>query len=323
MSEMQTIRGRFAPSPSGRMHLGNVFCALLSWLFAKSAGGEVVLRIEDLDTARCRPEYTAQLLDDLRFLGLTFDEGEGVGGEHAPYRQSQRSDWYEACLQKLQEAGEIYPCYCSRDELHAPNAPHASDGRVLYNGACRDLTEQQCLEKTRKPAYRLKAMGEDVTFTDALCGQQTLNVQKEWGDFVVRRSDGLFAYQLAVVADDIAMGITQVVRGADLLTSVAPQIQLYRFFDAAPPQFYHIPMLVAPDGRRLSKRDRDLDMGALRDRGVSSESLIGYLLYKSGVLKTNEAISLQEAVCEFSPSNLRRQDIVIDVRAEELAVLLD
>ncbi len=321
MGENQTVRGRFAPSPSGRMHLGNVFCALMSWLFAKSAGGEIVLRIEDLDTARCRPEYTAQLLDDLRFLGLTFDEGEGIGGNHTPYRQSLRSNFYEDCLQKLQDAGEIYPCYCSRDELHASNAPHASDGRVLYNGACRNLTEAERLSKTRKPAFRLKAMEEDVSFVDILYGPQTFNVKREWGDFVVRRSDGLFAYQLAVVADDIAMGVNQVVRGADLLTSVAPQIQLYRFFDAPPPQFCHIPMLIAPDGRRLSKRDRDLDMGVLRDRSVSPEALIGYLLYKCGVLETNKAISLKEAVCEFSLSNVCRQEIVIDVQSEEMAQL--
>lgn len=309
---MSIVRGRFAPSPSGRMHLGNVFCALMAWLAAKSAGGVNILRIEDLDTARCRAEYTVQLLDDLRFLGLTYDEGEGVGGVHAPYKQSERTALYEAALQKLQAAGEIYPCFCSRDELHVPSAPHASDGRVLYTGACRDLTDAERAAKTRSPSFRLKASESYFSFTDGLFGEQTANVKREWGDFVVRRSDGLFAYQLAVVVDDAAMGITQVVRGRDLLSSVAPQWQLYRLLDLEPPRFIHIPLLVAPDGRRLSKRDRDLEMGALRRRGVSAERLIGKLLCLAGLLPHEEALSAQEAVCVFDLQKLVKTDIMID-----------
>lgn len=308
---MHEIRGRFAPSPSGRMHLGNVFCALVAWLSAKAAGGENVLRIEDLDTARCRPEYTAQLLDDLHFLGLMYDEGEGVGGPHAPYTQGKRTALYEAALQKLQEAGELYPCFCSRGELHVVGAPHASDGRVLYAGTCRSLTDEERACKKHPPAYRLKAADNDFFFIDGIYGEQRANVKREWGDFVVRRSDGLFAYQLAVVVDDAAMGITQVVRGRDLLSSVAPQLQLYDLLGLAPPSFIHIPLLVAPDGRRLSKRDRDLEMGALRERYASSEPIIGMLLHLAGIIEREEPLSAQEAVEVFTVDKMRHEDIVI------------
>ena len=271
----------------------------------------MVLRIEDLDTARCKEEYTEQLLDDLRFLGLDYDEGEGVGGPCGPYRQSERQDIYREALSFLTEKQLVYPCYCSRDELHAPSAPHASDGRVLYSGTCRDLTTEQRAAKTRSPAYRLKAKDDDVVFTDGHYGPQRMNVREEWGDFLIRRSDGMFAYQLAVSADDAAMGITQVVRGRDLLTSVAPQLQLFELFGEMPPSYYHIPMLLAPDGRRLSKRDRDLDMGALRERFSSPEPIIGHLLYLSGILPCDEPISARDAVAMFSWDALCRQDIVV------------
>ncbi len=312
--DMSRVRGRFAPSPSGRMHLGNVFCALIAWLCAKATGGENVLRIEDLDTARCRPEYIDVLLDDLRFLGLSYDEGEGVTVGDGSYRQSRRTALYEEAFSKLQQAGVIYPCFCRRDELHVPNAPHASDGRILYTGTCRRLTTEQIAAQTRAPSYRIQASSASYAFEDAVYGKQSICVQEEWGDFVVRRSDGLFAYQLAVVVDDAAMGITQVVRGRDLLTSVAPQCQLYEQLGLNAPQFCHIPLLVAPDGRRLSKRDRDLEMGVLRQRYTSAEPLIGKLLFLAGILPFDEPICVSDAVGEFSLQKLCKEDIVIDYR---------
>ncbi len=308
------VRGRFAPSPSGRMHLGNVFSALLAWLSVRSMGGETVLRIEDLDTQRCRPEYTAQLLEDLSYLGLEFDEGEGVGGPHGPYCQRERTAFYEEALRYLQERGAVYPCYCSRDELHAASAPHASDGRILYSGTCRALTTEERAAKTRPPSFRVVADEQDVVFTDGHYGLQRLNVRDEWGDFVVRRSDGMFAYQMAVTADDAAMGITQVVRGRDLLASVAPQTQLYRMFGVQPPLYFHIPMLVTSEGRRLSKRDRDLDLGVLRERFPTPEPLIGRLLYLAGVLSKPESLSAKEAVSVFSWDAVCRKDIVTEFR---------
>ncbi len=306
-----TLRGRFAPSPSGRMHLGNVFCALLSWLAIRSQGGEVVLRIEDLDTARCREEYTQQLLDDLRYLGLTFDEGPAEGGLYGPYYQSKRTQLYQEALEHLMKTGAVYPCYCSRDELHAASAPHASDGRILYSGTCRNLTEEERLSKHRAPAYRIKACEKEYSFTDGVFGKQTVHVRKEWGDFILRRSDGLFAYQLAVVVDDALMKVNQVVRGRDLLSSVAPQLQLYEALGFPAPSFYHVPLLCASDGRRLSKRDKDLDLGALRQRFPKAEPLIGYLLFLAGILPKPESLSAKEAVSVFSWDTVSKKDIIV------------
>ena len=308
---MVSPRGRFAPSPSGRMHLGNVFCALISWLSVKSEGGQAVLRIEDLDTSRCKSAYTEQLLDDLAYLGLDYDEGPTLSDMDMSYFQSTRTALYEQALEKLDAKGLIYPCYCSRDELHAVSAPHASDGRVLYSGTCRHLSDVQRASKTRSPAMRMKAADCTYTFTDGLYGDQQFNVKEEWGDFVLRRSDGLFAYQLAVVVDDAAMGITQVVRGRDLLSSVAPQLQLYEALDLTPPQFLHIPLLVNAEGRRLSKRDRDLDMGELRKRYPRSEDLIGKLLHLTGIIPSPQPITPSEALEIFSFDKLRRDDITI------------
>ncbi len=308
---MSISRGRFAPSPSGRMHLGNVFCALISWLSIKSEGGQALLRIEDLDTSRCKPAYAEQLLDDLKFLGLEYDFGPTASNMDMTYFQSARTALYERALETLKSKGFVYPCYCSRDELHAASAPHTSDGRVLYNGACRSLSEEDRVLKTRNPAMRMKAADRTYAFIDGLYGEQRSNVQKEWGDFVLRRSDGLFSYQLAVVVDDAAMGITQVVRGRDLLSSVAPQLQLYEALDLQAPRFIHIPLLLNEGGRRLSKRDRDLDMGEIRKRYSSPEPIIGKLLFLAGVIDRDEPVSAKEASKIFSIDKLCCHDIVL------------
>ena len=196
------VVGRFAPSPSGRMHLGNVFSALLAWLSVRSAGGKMILRIEDLDPDRCRPEYAAQLRRDLEWLGLDWDE------EQTP--QSQRTEAYAEAFARL----DTYPCYCSRNELHAASAPHASDGAVIYAGTCRDLTAAERAAKTRRPAWRVRVPDEEVSFVDGLQGEVRENLARECGDFILRRSDGVYAYQLAVVVDDAAGGVTEIVRGA-------------------------------------------------------------------------------------------------------------
>ena len=203
--------GRFAPSPSGRMHLGNVFSAMLAWLSIRSCGGKLVLRIEDLDPDRCRREYADQLKRDLEWLGLTWDE------EQTP--QSLRSEAYRRMFSRLEEKNLVYPCYCSRVELHAASAPHASDGTLLYAGTCRNLTDAQRAAKTKTPCWRVAVPDEDVSFTDGLQGAYTQNLARGSGDFIVRRADGVYAYQLAVVTDDAQAGVTQVVRGSDLLSS--------------------------------------------------------------------------------------------------------
>lgn len=303
-------RGRFAPSPSGRMHLGNAFCALLAWLSCRAAGGRMVLRIEDLDPQRSRPDYARQLMEDLLWLGLDWDEGGGKGGPAPPYIQSQCGGIYARALAKLGHAGLLYPCFCSRAELHAAEAPHASDGQLLYSGRCRDLTfaQRQALRGTRRPAIRLRVPPETVRFQDGCQGPQRQNLASACGDFILRRSDGVFAYQLAVVCDDARMGVTQVVRGLDLLPSTARQLYLYQQLGLPAPQFYHIPLLLAPDGRRLSKRDGDLDLGALRLH-TSAPQLVGRLAWWAGLLPAPEPLAPADLVPLFLWRKVSTQNI--------------
>lgn len=300
---MSTTVGRFAPSPSGRMHLGNVFSALIAWCSVRSCGGSMLLRIEDLDPDRCRPEYVETLKDDLRWLGLDWD------AEQTP--QSQRSEAYTERFAWLREAGFIYPCYCSRGELHAASAPHASDGRILYAGTCRHLTPEERAAKTKPPAWRLMVPDYVIGFEDGLQSWYDENLARQCGDFIIRRADGVYAYQLAVVLDDGSGGVTQVVRGKDLLDSTPRQLYLYRLFDLPEPEFYHVPLLLAPDGRRLSKRERDLGLGALRGR-VSPEVLLGYLAGLAGLIPSGNSISARELAAEFSWQKMRKESIVID-----------
>lgn len=299
---MSAVRGRFAPSPSGRMHLGNVMSALLAWLSARSRGGEMVLRIEDIDPDRSRRAYAEQIMDDFRFLGLDWDEG--------PFWQSRRTDAYEQALEALKEF--TYPCYCSRAELHATQAPHASDGTFIYDGHCRDLTAAQraALAQTRRPATRIRVPDVDVCFEDGCRGTMAQNLARDCGDFILRRSDGAFAYQLAVVVDDAQMGVTQVVRGSDLMGSTPRQIWLHRMLGYEPPQYCHIPLLLAQDGRRLSKRERDLDMGALRQR-YCAEEIIGRLAWLAGLQPAPEPISAVELVGGFRWDRVPKADIFL------------
>ena len=297
------MTGRFAPSPSGRMHLGNVFSAMLAWLSVRSQNGEMVLRIEDLDPDRCRPEYAETLKDDLRWLGLDWDR------EQTP--QSLRTAAYAVEFEKLADLGLVYPCYCTRGELHAASAPHASDGRVLYAGTCRNLTPEQRAEKTKKPAWRLAVPDKVYGYTDGLQGSYEENLAAECGDFIIRRADGVYAYQLAVVTDDGDGGVTQVVRGMDLLDSTPRQLYLYELLGLNAPAFYHVPLLTAPDGRRLSKREKDLDLGALR-KTHTPEQLLGKLAHLAGVLERPEPASAKEIARVFDWKNVKTKPIVME-----------
>ena len=299
---MTEVVGRFAPSPSGRMHLGNVFAALLAWLSVRSQGGAMILRIEDLDPDRCRQEYIETLRDDLQWLGLTWDV------EQTP--QSLRSPAYAAAFDRLQAQGLLYPCYCSRTELHAASAPHASDGRVIYAGTCRNLTPAARAAKTKAPAWRLRVPDEIWAVEDGLQGRYEENLARDCGDFIVRRADGVYAYQLAVVVDDAAGGVTEVVRGMDLLSSTPRQCYLYHLLGKTPPAFFHVPLLLAPDGRRLSKRERDLDLGALR-AAHRPEALLGRLAFWAGLLERPEAVSAAELAAAFSWTRVRREPVVV------------
>ena len=306
---MQTV-GRFAPSPSGRIHLGNILCSLLAWLSARQKGGRVVLRIEDLDTARCPRRYGEQMAADLRWLGLTWDEGPGVGGPDGPYEQSLRTALYEQALEKLENMGLVYPCFCTRAELHAASAPHREDGQVLYAGTCRALTLEQIAEKkkTRAPALRLRVPEEDWGFTDGHMGPYRENLARDCGDFLLRRSDGMFAYQLAVVVDDAAMGVTEVVRGADLLDSTPRQLYLYHLLGLEPPAFIHGPLLLASDGRRLSKRNADAGLDDLQDRMTAAE-ILGKLAYLAGFNPSAEPKTAEQLLADFDWAKVPKEDI--------------
>lgn len=311
--ENKAVRGRFAPTPSGRMHLGNAFSALVAWLSARAAGGGMVLRIEDLDPRAQSRERAELLMDDLRWLGLDWDEG--------PYFQSDRSEIYRKALDELRERGLTYPCFCSRAELHAATAPHASDGTPVYAGTCRGLSSAEVARRAalRPPATRLRVPDEEdpagtITFADLAYGAHQEVLARECGDFLVRRSDGVVAYQLAVVVDDALMGVTQVVRGRDLLGSCARQIYLDGLLGFPTPEYGHVPLLVAPDRRRLSKRDKDLDLGVLRERGVCAERVVGTLAAAAGLCERGADVMPGELVGAFSWDAIasHREDVVVD-----------
>lgn len=296
------IRGRFAPTPSGRMHLGNVWCALMAWLAVRSRGGTLVLRIEDLDRHKIPAGAEAALIDDLRWLGFDWDEG--------PIRQSERTALYAEHAARLTAAGLTYPCFCSRADLHAAEAPHASDGTPIYAGTCRRLSPEQVAHlratRQRPPALRLVVPGEDdpagtICFEDGTYGPRREVLAQECGDFLVQRSDGVFSYQLAVTVDDALMGVTQVVRGCDLLPSTARQIYLQRLLGFAQPAYAHIPLLLAADGtRRLSKRDHDCDLGFMREHFGRPEVLLGRLAQLGGLRDADEPVSARELLDGFS-----------------------
>ena len=279
--------GRFAPSPTGRMHLGNMFSALVSWLSVRSRGGRWILRIEDLDPQRSRLEYARQIEDDLLWLGLDWDEG-GVDGRGAngPYSQSCRGNFYQEALERLNEAGLLYPCHCRRADILATQAPHQSDGRIVYAGTCRPQNfplKNQSIDLSQPAALRLFVPDEEIEFTDRVFGTQMVNLSSHCGDFVVRRADGAWAYQLAVVVDDALMGVTEVVRGCDLLLSSAQQIYLYRLFGFQAPEFAHLPLICNAEGVRLSKRDASLSMEALRMQ-FTPQQLTARLAHIAGLL---------------------------------------
>jgi len=309
------VRGRFAPSPTGRMHLGNVATALVSWLSVKSQGGKWVLRIEDLDPQRSRLDYARQIEDDLHWLGLDWDEG-GVDGHGScgPYMQSLCTSLYSEALETLRATGLTYPCFCSRADIMATQAPHQSDGRVVYQGTCRPMSlggtfggSDRCgLPK----ATRLYVPDRQIAFTDRLYGTRTVNLARHCGDFVLQRSDKAWAYQLAVVVDDARMGITEVVRGNDLLLSSAQQLYLYELLGLEPPEFAHIPLVCNSKGVRLSKRDRDVGLEALR-RNRSPEQVVGSVAHALGLLPYHDAIAAADLLPVFSWSKIEPVPTVV------------
>ena len=250
------------------------------------------------------------MIDDLLWLGLDWDEGPGVGGKDEPYYQSERTALYEQALETLRQKGLVYPCYCSRAELHAASAPHRSDGQVIYAGTCRNLSEEERAEKNRPPATRLMVPEEHWSFTDGHMGYYTEDLAKECGDFLLRRSDGMFAYQLAVVVDDAAMDVTEVVRGSDLLSSTPRQLYLYDLLGLRAPRFFHFPLLLAPDGRRLSKRDADAGLDEARGK-LTAQEILGRLAYLGGFNPSCAPRSAKELLLDFDWEKVPKEDIRI------------
>lgn len=295
------------------MHLGNVYAALMSWLSVRSRGGRWILRIEDLDPQRSKLQYARQIEDDLLWLGLDWDEGGIDGrGDNGPYVQSRRSDFYLQQLRRIEQAGLTYPCYCTRADIMATQAPHMSDGRVVYAGTCRparlggtaiDNSAGEAIQR-RAPATRVSVPDSTITFNDLICGPVNVNLARECGDFILRRADGAWAYHLAVVTDDALMGVTEVTRGNDLLLSAAQQIYLYRLLGFEPPRFAHIPLMVNENGQRLSKRDASLDMGHLRQR-YTPEQLLGLIAHATGLRPDSTPVTAATLATAFTFAPLR------------------
>ena len=291
------VVGRFAPSPTGRMHAGNIYAALSAWLVAKSQGGTVVLRIEDLDRDRSKAEYISAVQRDFELLGLTWDRG--------PYFQHDRDEAYLEAFSALQRKGLVYPCFCTRADLHAASAPHRGE-KFVYPGTCRGLSTEQIAEKSlrRAPAQRLHVPNAVYSFEDMVQRRYEQNLAHECGDFLIRRSDQAFAYQLAVVVDDAAQGVTSVVRGVDLLCSTPQQLYLQELLELDHPRYAHIPLLVAEKNRRLSKRDHDAGIEELLARFKTPEAIIGHIAGICGLAPTCDPATPEQLLATFDPMKL-------------------
>jgi glutamyl-tRNA synthetase len=303
--------GRLAPTPSGYLHLGNARSFLLAWLWARSQGGRVVMRVEDIDLPRCSRELRDQALSDIAWLGLDWDEGPHAGDAIGAYDQSTRFELYRRALDQLIVAGKAYPCVCSRKDIEeATRAPHGDEG-AIYPGTCRGrfATFAEAAEFAKSPpAWRFAFEDAPISFHDEIAGAITVK-PRELGDFVLWRKDGLPSYQLAVTCDDAAMGITQVLRGKDLLLSTARQLALYKALALqAPKQWAHVPLMLAQDKRRLAKRDGDLSLKALRERGVKPEKVIGLCAFSAGLLPRTEEHCARELVAKFDLKRVARAD---------------
>ncbi|MEC4294292.1 tRNA glutamyl-Q(34) synthetase GluQRS [Adlercreutzia shanghongiae] len=295
------VVGRFAPSPTGRMHAGNVYAALAAWLVAKSQGGRIVLRIEDLDRERSKTAYVDQVQRDFEALGLCWDEG--------PYFQHNRDEAYQAAFDILKERGLTYPCYCTRADLLAASAPHRGE-KPVYPGTCRHLSAEERAEREaggRAPAMRLMVDERELSLVDAIQGPYSQQLKRDCGDFLVRRSDGAFAYQLAVVVDDAAQGVTSVVRGVDLLCSTPQQMHLQELLGLPHPTYAHVPLLVGERDRRLSKRDKDASLEELLERFGTPQAIVGHIAGITGLAESDEPATPEELLGRFSLEQFRER----------------
>lgn len=318
-------RGRLAPSPTGALHLGNARSFLIAWLSIRSRGGTVVLRMEDLDHPKVKPGAATQAMDDLKWLGLDWDEGPDVGGPHKPYVQSRRTACYTAALERLKEQCLVYPCVCSRSDVEsAQSAPHAGEDGPRYPGTCRgrftDFEEASAaLPEGRLPAWRFRAPDERIVVDDGFAGEVSANVAERDGDFVLARHREGAGYMLGVVADDAQMGITEVLRGDDLLPATHRQILLYRALGLEPPRFVHVPLVVSADGYRLAKRHGDTRLATLRERGVPAARVVGLLAHWCGWAEPGEELTPPALRERFDLRTISRAPVVL---TEEVKVFL-
>lgn len=304
------MRGRFAPSPTGYIHLGNVWSAFVAWLQVRQQKGTLVLRIEDIDEQRSKKVYEKALMKDLTWLGLHWDEGPDRPGTRGPYTQQERYPLYEKALAYLREKGLLYPCYCSRARLQAIGAPHKGE-RMIYDGHCYGMSEEERAVMKKKPSWRVHVPEETISFTDGIMGERQGALCEVCGDFVVKRADGLYAYQLAVSVDDWLLGITHVVRGLDLLSSTEQQIWLIRLFGGTSPTYCHVPMVVDEEGNRLSKRQEGITIGQLREEGATADGILSYLAYRGGLITNFAYLNREELIASCDLTKLTDAAIII------------
>ena len=299
VTEATPVVGRFAPSPTGRMHAGNIYAALIAWLVAKSQGGHMVLRIEDLDRERSKSVYIDQIQRDFETLGLFWDEG--------PYFQHDRDEAYAEAFGRLEARGLLYPCFCTRADLHAASAPHRGE-KLVYAGTCRHLSDAEVEARWaagRMPGWRVAVDSRTIAFEDLVQGTYAQKLDRDCGDFLIRRSDGAFAYQLAVVVDDAAQGVNSVVRGVDLLCSTPQQRYLQDLLGLPHPAYAHVPLLVAEQNRRLSKRDRDAALDELLARFGSPRAVIGHIAAVAGLVPEEAPATPEELLKDCSLERFR------------------
>ncbi len=295
------VRTRFAPSPTGFLHLGNIWVALWNWLWTRQHGGKIVLRIEDIDRQRSKDLYAKALQEDLEWLGLDWDEGPGGSFPYGSCVQSERLDRYEMILQAWKRAGRVYPCYCNRARLlQIASAPHEGETRPVYDGHCRHLSDQERKAQKKTPSWRYRMETQTVSYDDLFLGCEKRERRAEEDDFVVCRADGMMAYQLAAAADDGAMGITHVFRGRDLSDSAFGQIVLLRELGYTPPIYAHLPLLVDVEGIRLSKRQHGITVRELREAGQTPAEILGRLFFLAGAVSKLMPISVEDALRNIS-----------------------
>lgn len=297
----EQVRGRYAPSPSGVQHLGNIRTAVVAWLQARLAGGTFVLRMDDIDTPRVKVGSAAQIIDDLQWLGMDWDEIKGIGYAPGPnniYTQTDYRFVYQARFEALRTLGKLYPCTCSRRDIRRAVRQANSAGHYVYPGTCRERASSD-IDAAQRHVWRYRVADELIHFSDQLMGDQVQNVEKQWGDLIVKRNNGLFAYQWVSVIDDIEMGISDVVRGEDLLDSTASQIALFHALGAKPPRFWHVPLKLNKEGEKLAKRDGSESLQLMREAGSNAAEVIGSLSAELGLISENVPIELEELRVEL------------------------